>query len=55
MPFNNSEGRLMEYIFANYSPYVRPVVHNQDPVVVRFGVMLNQIIDLVRCKMPKLG
>ncbi|XP_031561605.1 neuronal acetylcholine receptor subunit alpha-3-like [Actinia tenebrosa] len=43
---NNSEGRLMEYIFANYSSDIRPVANNHDPVVVRFGIMLNQIIDV---------
>ncbi|EDO32052.1 predicted protein, partial [Nematostella vectensis] len=33
-------------LFKNYTPEARPVLHVKDPVVVKMGLMLKQIIDV---------
>ena len=47
VPVNNSEPDLLQYLFSNYSADVRPVVNNGDPLTVRLGLMLKQIIQVV--------
>lgn len=50
----SSERRLLTYLFdkSGYNRLERPVVHESDFVNVSFGVVLQQIIDVVRLKQP---
>ena len=47
---SENEFRLVRHLLDKnrYDPNVRPVLNYSDPVVVRIGMALNQIIDLVR-------
>lgn len=40
------ERRLLQELFAEYSPMVRPVEHVTQPTVVKLGAALQQIIDM---------
>ena len=44
---SNGEARLMKNITENYDPRVRPVLQQNDTVMVTLGMSLHQIIDLV--------
>ena len=43
------EKRLLDHLFfsGNYSKYARPVAFEADPVDVKFGIILQQLIDVV--------
>lgn len=41
------EKRLYNRLLRNYDPLVRPVKNESDPVIVRLGIDLQQIIDVV--------
>ena len=44
------EQRLFRRLRWNYDPYTRPVYNASHPVVVKIGISLTQIFDLVgRC------
>lgn len=43
----NHEKRLLNYLLNNYNLLERPVANESDPLVVRFGLTLQQIIDVV--------
>ena len=43
----NIEAKLMKKITESYNPRVRPVLHQNDTVIVTLGMSLHQIIDLV--------
>lgn len=42
------EQRLMTYLFNGYERTVRPVRNASTPVVIRMGLTLTQIFDMVR-------
>ena len=42
------ESRLLNYLMANYDREVRPVYNASQAVVVRVGITLTQIFDMVR-------
>jgi len=44
---NNSETRLLEYILDGYNREVRPIKNISEPVKVRMGLNLKQIISVV--------
>lgn len=44
---SESEGRLLEKLFENYKPTVRPARSITDRVPVRIGMSLSQLISLV--------
>ena len=41
------ESRLLNYLMANYDREVRPVYNASQAVVVRVGITLTQIFDMV--------
>ena len=41
------ESRLLNYLMANYDREVRPVYNASKAVVVRVGITLTQIFDMV--------
>lgn len=41
--------RLVTTLMQNYSKVVRPAETPNDAIVVRYGVALQQIIDMVSC------
>lgn len=43
----NEERRLVEYLMRNYDNSIRPVRNSNNPVVIRLGITLTQIFDLV--------
>jgi hypothetical protein len=43
-----NEKRLQEDLIRHYNVLVRPVEKNSDQLVVRFGIKLTQILDVVR-------
>ena len=43
------EQRLMVYLFNGYERTVRPVRNASTPVVIRMGLTLTQIFDMVSC------
>lgn len=42
------EQRLYKDLMKNYNKLERPAENNSSPVIVKLGVVLNQIIDVVR-------
>ena len=42
------ESRLLTYLMENYDREVRPVYNASDQVVVKVGITLTQIFDMVR-------
>ena len=45
--FFSSEQRLMQALVGHYENSVRPVYNASDPVDVKLGLTLTQILDLV--------
>lgn len=41
------EKRLLNHLLNNYNLLERPVANESDPLEVRFGLTLQQIIDVV--------
>jgi len=41
------EKRLQEDLISGYNRLVRPVKHNSDKLIVKFGIRLIQILDVV--------
>lgn len=41
------EKRLLNNLLATYNTLERPVANESDPLVVKFGLTLQQIIDVV--------
>lgn len=46
------EHQLYQDLLKNYNPLERPVQNNSLPVKVTLGVILQQIVDLVRIPCP---
>ena len=44
-----AEQRLIEKLFQNYEPSVRPYINISEPVHTSFGVSLVNILELVSC------
>ncbi|OQR66436.1 nicotinic acetylcholine receptor [Tropilaelaps mercedesae] len=42
------EKRLLNDLLANYNVLERPVANESEPLLLSFGLMLQQIIDVVR-------
>ncbi len=42
-----TEHRLYDDLFSYYNPESRPVENASKPVLVNFGIALNQLLDLV--------
>lgn len=47
------EKRLLNNLLATYNTLERPVANESDPLLVKFGLTLQQIIDVVSC-LPKV-
>ena len=45
--FIPDEQRLMDILFSNYEPASRPVYNASSTVLVKFGITLTQISDMV--------
>lgn len=45
---DGTEKRLFQKLFKDYNPSPRPTSSALIPVSVKFGVALNQILDMVR-------
>lgn len=45
---NPDAKRLYDDLLSNYNRLIRPVSNNTDTVVVKLGLRLSQLIDLVR-------
>lgn len=45
---NPDAKRLYDDLLSNYNRLIRPVSNNNDTVVVKLGLRLSQLIDLVR-------
>ncbi len=45
---DDNEYRLYRKLIENYNPLERPVANNSDAVKVYLGVVLQQIVDVVR-------
>lgn len=43
------EKRLLNHLLNNYNLLERPVANESEPLEVRFGLTLQQIIDVVSC------
>ncbi|XP_078356474.1 neuronal acetylcholine receptor subunit alpha-10-like [Oculina patagonica] len=43
---DDDEQRLLNYLFTNYNPRLRPVLNKSHVVTVTFGISLHQIIDV---------
>lgn len=43
------EKRLLNNLLATYNTLERPVANESDPLLVKFGLTLQQIIDVVSC------
>lgn len=43
----NDEKMLLNYLMRNYDRSIRPVKNASNPVVIRLGITLTQIFDLV--------
>ena len=54
MLLESSELRLMRYLVGDYDNSVRPVFDANDPVDIRLGLTLTQILDLVSLEYRKL-
>lgn len=44
---NPDAKRLYDDLLSNYNRLIRPVTNNTDTVVVKLGLRLSQLIDLV--------
>lgn len=44
-----NERRLLNDLMANYNNLERPVANESEPLIISFGVTLQQIIDVVSC------
>lgn len=51
---SHAEERLFKYLFSGYNRWSRPVPNISDVVIVRFGLSIAQLIDVVstRCRAP---
>ncbi|KAJ7363583.1 hypothetical protein OS493_009743 [Desmophyllum pertusum] len=47
MKMDDGEQRLLNYLFSDYNPHLRPVLDTSHVVTVTFGISLHQIIDVV--------
>ena len=45
---NPDAKRLYDDLLSNYNRLIRPVSNNSDKVVVKMGLKLSQLVDLVR-------
>lgn len=45
---NPDAKRLYDDLLSNYNRLIRPVSNNTDTVIVKLGLRLSQLIDLVR-------
>lgn len=43
-----AEDRLFKHLFKGYNRWARPVPNTSDVVIVRFGLSIAQLIDVVR-------
>lgn len=43
----HAEDRLFKYLFGGYNRWARPVPNTSDVVIVRFGLSIAQLIDVV--------
>lgn len=46
---NPDAKRLYDDLLSNYNRLIRPVSNNTDTVLVKLGLRLSQLIDLVSC------
>lgn len=51
---NPDAKRLYDDLLSNYNRLIRPVFNNTDTVVVKLGLRLSQLIDLVRDLVRKI-
>ena len=42
------EDALLKNLFRGYQKWVRPVLHANDTITVRFGLKISQLVDVVR-------
>lgn len=42
-----AEDRLFKHLFGGYNRWARPVPNTSDVVIVRFGLSIAQLIDVV--------
>lgn len=42
------EDTLLRNLFRGYQKWVRPVLHANDTITVRFGLKISQLVDVVR-------
>lgn len=49
---NPDAKRLYDDLLSNYNRLIRPVSNNTDTVLVKLGLRLSQLIDLVSRTMP---
>lgn len=47
-----AEDRLFKHLFRGYNRWARPVPNTSDVVIVRFGLSIAQLIDVVRLSHP---
>lgn len=47
LEMDDDEQRLLNYLFTNHNPRLRPVLNKSNVVTVTFGISLHQIIDVV--------
>lgn len=50
---SHAEERLFKHLFTGYNRWSRPVPNTSDVVIVRFGLSIAQLIDVVRS--PPVG
>lgn len=48
-PHGFAEDRLFKHLFTGYNRWSRPVPNTSDVVIVKFGLSIAQLIDVVRC------
>lgn len=46
-PHTQAEDRLFKHLFRGYNRWARPVPNTSDVVIVRFGLSIAQLIDVV--------
>ncbi|KAH9376543.1 hypothetical protein HPB48_019765 [Haemaphysalis longicornis] len=46
------ERRLLADLLANYNTLERPVLNESEPLILSFGLTLQQIIDVVSLRLP---
>lgn len=51
---NPDAKRLYDDLLSNYNRLIRPVSNNTDTVLVKLGLRLSQLIDLVSKKKKKI-